>query len=55
MGEGIESGDFGVKSSFDVAPTIVELLGKVRPNWMDGETVLQKDPAAGKLRPIPAE
>lgn len=39
MGESIPRGDHGVRSSFDVAPTIVNLLGKVRPNWMDGESV----------------
>ena len=55
MGQDIEAGDFGLKSSFDVAPTIVELLGQVRPNRMDGESVLKKDPAEGRLVPVPAE
>lgn len=42
MADDIGPGDFGVRSSFDVAPTIVDLLGQVRPNWMDGESVLAK-------------
>lgn len=33
-------GDYGLRSSFDVAPTVVDLLRQVRPNWMDGESVL---------------
>ena len=37
---GVAPGDYGVRSSFDVAPTIVELMHAVRPNRMDGESVL---------------
>ena len=38
--DGIAPGDYGLRSSFDVAPTVVDLMGLVRPNYMDGESVL---------------
>lgn len=37
-------GDYGLRSSFDVAPTVVDLMGQVRPNYMDGESVLHTTP-----------
>ena len=47
--ENVPAGDYGLRSSFDVAPTVVDLLGVVRPNYMDGESVLstlkQMEPA----------
>lgn len=35
-------GDYDRVSSFDVAPTIIELMGKVRPNYVDGVSVIDK-------------
>jgi len=43
-------GDYGVRSSFDVAPTIVDLLGLPRPDRMDGDSVV----AAAKAQPAVA-
>ena len=48
-GEGIEPGDYGLRSSFDVAPTIIDLLGAVRPNRMDGKSVLENSMQADGL------
>ena len=36
-GEGIAAGDFGVRSSFDVVPTLVDLLGEKPPPGLSGE------------------
>jgi predicted AlkP superfamily phosphohydrolase/phosphomutase len=36
-GEGIAAGDFGVRSSFDVVPTLVDLLGEKLPAGFSGE------------------
>jgi predicted AlkP superfamily phosphohydrolase/phosphomutase len=44
-GEGLPPGDFGVRSSFDVAPTIVELLGEAPIPGMSGESLLRALPA----------
>jgi predicted AlkP superfamily phosphohydrolase/phosphomutase len=44
-GEGLPAGDFGVRSSFDVAPTIVELLGEALVPGMSGESLLRALPA----------
>ena len=43
-GEGIAPGDRGVRSSFDVAPTIVELLGEPVPRDVSGTSLLQVAP-----------
>lgn len=40
-GNRIAPGDRGRRSSFDVAPTIVDLMGKTRPERMDGQSVFQ--------------
>jgi len=51
---GLEPGDYGVRSSFDVAPTLVDLLGLSRPARMDGDSVFAsgaKEPAT--VRPFP--
>ena len=37
---GLGSGDRGLRSSFDVAPTIVDLLGQPRPRGMSGRSLL---------------
>lgn len=39
-GKGFVEGDFGEASSFDIPPTIVELLGGSRLNRLDGRSVL---------------
>jgi arylsulfatase A-like enzyme len=39
-GDGISAGDFGVRSSFDVVPTIVELLGEKLPYGLSGRSAL---------------
>lgn len=33
-------GEYPLRSSFDVAPSIIDLMGHVRPNSIDGESVL---------------
>jgi predicted AlkP superfamily phosphohydrolase/phosphomutase len=43
-GEGITPGDRGVRSSFDVAPTIVELLGEATPRDLSGTSLLHMAP-----------
>jgi hypothetical protein len=42
---GTEAGDRGVRSSFDVVPTLVELLGESLPAGLSGKSLL---PAIGK-------
>jgi hypothetical protein len=37
---GIMPGDRGRRSSFDVAPTILDLMGRPSGSWIDGESVL---------------
>jgi len=37
-GEGITAGDFGVRPSFDVVPTIVDLLGEKLPSGYSGQS-----------------
>ncbi len=39
-GDGIAPHDGGVRSSFDVAPTIVELLGERAPAGISGRSLL---------------
>jgi len=39
-GKGVAPGDYGVRSAFDVAPTIVDLLGARPTRPMSGESVL---------------
>lgn len=39
-GEGITAGDFGVKSSFDVVPTLIDLLGEAVPPGLSGHSLL---------------
>ena len=39
-GDGIRPGDFGVRSSFDVVPTIVALLGEAPPPGLSGTSLL---------------
>ncbi|MEO0883855.1 MAG: hypothetical protein AAFY34_14150 [Pseudomonadota bacterium] len=41
IGKDIPDGDYGIRSSFDIAPTIVDLVGAVQPNRLDGKSVLQ--------------
>ncbi|MBZ5612128.1 MAG: hypothetical protein LAP38_28045 [Acidobacteriia bacterium] len=38
-GDGIAAGDYGVRSSFDVVPTIVELLGEKLPQELGGQSL----------------
>src|SRR5207247_406645 len=45
----VPAGDRGVRSSFDVAPTVAELLGVPRPGHMSGESLLI-DAAVGAAR-----
>ncbi len=40
-GDDIVAGDFGVRSSFDVVPSIVDLLGEHLPPGFSGESVLR--------------
>lgn len=42
-GGGLEPGDHGVPSTFDVVPTIVDLLGEPRPADMSGASLLAPD------------
>ena len=39
-GDGITAGDNGVRSSFDVVPTIFELLGEPFPARLSGRSLL---------------
>lgn len=39
-GDGIVAGDYGVRSSFDVVPTIVDLLGEPLPAGLSGHSFL---------------
>jgi predicted AlkP superfamily phosphohydrolase/phosphomutase len=39
---GIESGDYGIRSAFDVVPTIIQLLGKSSPGNLSGQSLLRK-------------
>jgi len=39
-GEGVAPGDFGVRSSFDVVPTIIDLLGEALPPGLSGCSLL---------------
>ncbi len=41
-GPSIEPGDRGLRSSFDVAPTIMGLLNQPRPNRMDGTSLVEE-------------
>jgi predicted AlkP superfamily phosphohydrolase/phosphomutase len=43
-GEGIIPGDFGVRSSFDVVPTIIDLLGQTLPPGLSGCSLLARAP-----------
>src|SRR5262249_55166868 len=36
-GDGIAPGDYGVRSSFDVVPTLIELLGEKIPDGLSGQ------------------
>jgi predicted AlkP superfamily phosphohydrolase/phosphomutase len=38
-GDGIAEGDYGVRSSFDVVPTIIELLGEKVPPELSGRSL----------------
>ena len=38
-GTGLEHGDHGLRSTFDVVPTLVDLLGESRPARMSGESL----------------
>ena len=40
MAPGLDPGDRGVRSAFDVVPTIVELLGDRPPAYMSGKSLL---------------
>jgi hypothetical protein len=42
-GPGVTAGDFGVRSSFDVVPTIVELLDETVPPGLSGASLLARD------------
>jgi predicted AlkP superfamily phosphohydrolase/phosphomutase len=41
-GDGVIPGDFGVRSSFDVVPTIVDLLGETLPPGLSGRSLLEQ-------------
>lgn len=38
---GLEAGDRGVRSSFDVVPTLIELMGEPRPEGLSGASLLR--------------
>ena len=40
-GPGVAAADFGLRSAFDVVPTVVELLGETVPAWMSGTSFAQ--------------
>ena len=46
-GDGIAAGDYGVRSSFDVVPTMVELLGEQLPSRFSGKSMLDTIKASG--------
>ncbi len=46
-GEGIAPGNIGRLSSFDVVPTIVDLLGEARPAGISGKAIVGIPGAAG--------
>jgi hypothetical protein len=39
-GDGIAPGDRGTRSSFDVVPTLIDLLGERRPSGLSGASLL---------------
>ncbi|MEO5573963.1 MAG: alkaline phosphatase family protein [Gammaproteobacteria bacterium] len=43
-GTEMESGEYGIRSSFDVVPTIIELLGELRPASLSGESMCAREP-----------
>jgi len=47
---GLEVGDIGVRSSFDVVPTLIDLLGEPVPEGLSGASLLQSQPAARRLQ-----
>lgn len=46
---GLAPGDYGVRSAFDVVPTVVDLLGETRPAAMSGTSLLSGTAAAQRL------
>ena len=40
VGEGMQAGDYGVASSFDVVPTIIDLLGEIRKPGTSGKSLM---------------
>lgn len=46
-GSPLAPGDFGVRSAFDVAPTLCELLGEASPAGMSGKSLLAASRAPG--------
>jgi predicted AlkP superfamily phosphohydrolase/phosphomutase len=52
-GSGIAAGNAGVISSFDVVPTVIDLLGETRPASVSGKSVAESL-NAGAYRPEPA-
>jgi hypothetical protein len=51
-GPGLEPGDHGLASSFDVAPTILDLLGRERPEHVSGTSLLGRLGAAPRPAPV---
>jgi len=42
----------GNTQRLDIAPTLLEVLGVSRPDWMEGESLLELDPSIARVRPI---
>jgi hypothetical protein len=40
VGEGMQAGNYGVASSFDVVPTIIDLLGETRKPGTSGKSLM---------------
>jgi predicted AlkP superfamily phosphohydrolase/phosphomutase len=45
---GMAPGDYGVRSSFDVVPTVIEMLGQASPTGLSGESLCAKGPVTLK-------
>ncbi len=49
-GTDMESGDYGVRSAFDVVPTVIELLGERKPAGLSGESLCTREPVPSGKR-----
>jgi predicted AlkP superfamily phosphohydrolase/phosphomutase len=53
-GNGVEPGDRGVRSSFDVVPTVIEMLGEAMPSGLSGSSLLAPSDSSTSPGPVAA-